>query len=83
MSRQKQGVHEEDGNEKEELKFINKANINTFPYRIKDISVDGRLIITINGLKNRMQRHGPHSSGLRPGHVAVFNIQIPEIQGIS
>jgi len=70
MSRQIKGIHKEDDNEREELKFINKVNDDTFLYRIQDISVDGRIIIIIiiiiikNGLQSRMDRRGPYSSGL-------------------
>jgi hypothetical protein len=53
----------------EELKFINKVNNDTVPYSIKDISVDGIIIIIIiiiikSCLQSRMERRGPHSSGL-------------------
>ena len=47
MSRQIKGIHEEDDNETEELKFTNKVKYGTFPYRIKDINVDGITIIII------------------------------------
>jgi len=35
MSRQIKGIHEEDENETEELKFIIKVNDGTFPYRVR------------------------------------------------
>jgi hypothetical protein len=53
MSRQIKGNHKEDDNDKEELKFTNIINDDTFPYRIKNISVDGRIIIII--IKNGLQ----------------------------
>jgi hypothetical protein len=69
MSRQIKGIDKEDDNEREELKFINKVNDDTFLYRIQYISVDGIIIIVIiiiikNCLQSRMERRGPYSSGL-------------------
>ena len=73
MSRQIKGIHEEDDKGKGELKFIHKVNDDTFPYRIKDISIDGRIIIIIikNGLQNGMETRGR-------GHVVVINLQVPD-----
>jgi len=59
MARQIKGIHKEDDNYKEELKFTNKVNDDTFPYHIKHISVDGKIITIIkNGLQSRMERRG-------------------------
>jgi disulfide oxidoreductase YuzD len=67
MSRKIIEIHKEDDNEREELKFVNKVNDDTFLYCIQDISVDERIIIIIiikNILQSRMERRGPYSSGL-------------------
>lgn len=81
MSRQIKGICEEYGNETEELKFINRVNDDNFTHRFKDISIDRRITIIKNGLKSSMARRGPHSSGSRPGHVAVINLEVPDNTG--